>query len=142
MLPEIGSRSHSNESLVRDLKQYTQNDLTYGKNKLVALSGIAKHLHQDQSSEYLAGLWTDSSDKLLRCLLWSVSNHDVGSLTSGEVIYGKQVSEYRARSWSWASLDGQIDFDVPQSAFRWTVEIISAKTTLKTSEALKLCMVK
>jgi hypothetical protein len=65
-----------------------------------------------------------------------LSNHDVGSLNYDEVINGKQVSEYRAPSWSWASLDGQIDFDVPRSAFRWTAEIISAKTTLKTPEAL------
>jgi hypothetical protein len=64
--------------------------LTYESDRLPTLSAIAQDIKSDLTGEYLAGLW----EKFLpEDLLW-------------EVLEPKDsAKEYRALSWSWASLD-------------------------------------
>ena len=85
-----------------DLVQYyTRCNLTMSKDKLVAISGIVKRLQPLFKTDYLAGLWEEN---LLQQLLWHVDFHK-------EVrrdLAGEERPEYRAPSWSWASIDAPI----------------------------------
>ncbi|KAF8848723.1 HET-domain-containing protein, partial [Acephala macrosclerotiorum] len=74
------------------VQSLTACDLTREKDKLPAISGLAKILHSSRADQYfLSGLW--SSD-LREQLLW------VSASKSGSRF------EWRAPSWSWASLNG------------------------------------
>jgi hypothetical protein len=74
-------------------------DLTYQSDKLIAIAGVAKHIFSlwpDSTTEYLAGLW---SYDLIISLLWSIREPIDTSL---------RLENYRAPSWSWAALNGEI----------------------------------
>ena len=79
---------------------YTAGDLTVASNKLVALSGLAKKMQIMLQDEYLAGLWNGT---LASDLLWMVIN---GKQANG--LPSKRPDQYRAPSWTWATLDGHI----------------------------------
>ncbi|KAL8787745.1 MAG: hypothetical protein Q9213_002065 [Squamulea squamosa] len=72
---------------------YTAGELTVASDKLVAISGLAKNMQTLLQDEYLAGLWKGT---LPSDLLWKV----VGGST--------RATQYRAPTWSWAALDGQV----------------------------------
>ena len=75
------------------VKQYSRADLTFPeKDKLYAISGLARLIGIED--EYLDGLWRK---ELPRQLLWS----------TGEG-WHRRPAQYRAPSWSWASIDGSI----------------------------------
>lgn len=80
------------------LQTYTRSNLTKGEDKLVAISGVAKNMRQLLNDEYLAGLWRRH---LPYHLLWFKER---ASPTS----FRLSNANYRAPSWSWASLDGEI----------------------------------
>lgn len=88
-------------SVVRD---YSSRYLTNAADKLPALSGLAAALHQRTGDEYLAGLWKKS---VLDDLLWM--NKAIYSSRGNRVAPSRQPG-YRAPSWSWASVHGNIDF--------------------------------
>ncbi|KAK6954929.1 hypothetical protein Daesc_002558 [Daldinia eschscholtzii] len=80
---------------------YSNTRLTLPRDKLVAVSGLAKdtrkalrHLKPGKH-RYLAGLW---EDYLIETLCWYVR---VGTAAT-------RATCYRALSWSWASLDGNL----------------------------------
>ncbi|KAI1264058.1 heterokaryon incompatibility protein-domain-containing protein [Xylariaceae sp. FL1019] len=75
--------------------KYTHRHLTYGWDKLPAISGLARALSLYRSSEYLAGIWRES---LLRGLFWKRNGP------------GKKSSVYRSPSWSWASQDSAVAY--------------------------------
>jgi Heterokaryon incompatibility protein (HET) len=79
----------------RIVAEYTSSGLTYGSDKLVAVSALARQVsqHSKNTGEYLAGLW---GNNLTGQLCWSSSSRTVRS------------QEYRAPSWSWACLNGTI----------------------------------
>lgn len=81
---------------------YSEANLTYDTDKLVALSGIVKVFsareHQD---EYLAGLW---KRYFASQLSWGVWGENPLS-----------YDQYIAPSWSWASIHGQVVFYYPRS---------------------------
>lgn len=85
------------EQWVRIVRLYSQCKLTKAEDRLVALSGVARHIQQQTDDEYVAGLWRNS---LLRGLLWY-------TFASGLENPAIQISKYRAPSWSWAALDYQ-----------------------------------
>ncbi|KAH9204785.1 heterokaryon incompatibility protein-domain-containing protein, partial [Leptodontidium sp. 2 PMI_412] len=73
--------------------EYSARDLTFRKDRLPALSGVARQLHtSNPSMQYLAGLWLDH---LPEALLWQ------GPLGSRDSQPGAQTP-----SWSWTSLEG------------------------------------
>ncbi|KAJ7809275.1 hypothetical protein B0H14DRAFT_2608170 [Mycena olivaceomarginata] len=73
--------------------------LTKKKDKLVAIGALASHFQSLWShSTYVAGLWTHNFP---HALLWTI------------FVAKPKPSLYRAPSWSWASVDGQIDVDLP-----------------------------
>lgn len=73
------------------VEQYSRCKLTFGKDKLVAISGVARAMPKNQHSEYLAGLW--GGEDLIRQLHWRV------------IALAPRPLEYRGPSWSWASVD-------------------------------------
>ncbi len=81
----------------RLVEGYSSCKLTKEEDKFIALSGIPRRFHSALGSEYLAGL---SRENLPMELIWRVGRAESDSVG--------QPSRYRAPSWSWASVDGQI----------------------------------
>ncbi|KXH61346.1 heterokaryon incompatibility protein [Colletotrichum nymphaeae SA-01] len=114
----------------RLLDYYNQCHLTESKDKLVAISAIAKdmkqHLtHLGESAIYLGGLWRS---RMPRNLLWQVFEP------------ANRPERYRAPSWSWASVDNTSlcsyhkcysDYSKPH---RVLVSVVEAATTPLTSD--------
>lgn len=80
------------------VKNYTKRQLTYERDKLPAFSGLAGVVQALTKDRYLAGLWESN---LIDGLLWKVD-------PSGSAKYPRK---YRAPSWSWASIDGEISMN-------------------------------
>jgi hypothetical protein len=79
---------------------YTSAHLTFARDKLPALSGIARRIHSQKGGQYLAGLWRD--ERIEAQLCWRVEEPRTRPLT------------WRAPSWSWASVDGPISYKTTQ----------------------------
>ncbi|KAG6994223.1 hypothetical protein G7Y79_00046g082740 [Physcia stellaris] len=79
---------------------YTAGELTMPSDKLVAISGVAKRMQALLQDEYLAGLWKGT---LASGLLWMVNR---GRQANG--LPSTRAAQYRAPTWSWAALDGQV----------------------------------
>jgi hypothetical protein len=75
------------------IMHYSRNQMTYEQDKLPAISGIASLFAQQLDTDYLAGLWRST---LLSDLLWEANLSDSAM---------NQPLEYRAPSWSWASVN-------------------------------------
>jgi hypothetical protein len=94
----------------RIITDYTARYLTHENDKLPALSGIAKMIQSRTGDQYLSGLWRND---ILRQLCWSST-----SITVLEHIDPQKPKDYRAPSWSWASLDGNITFSSGTPPFK------------------------
>jgi hypothetical protein len=83
---------------------YTRSQLSFPRDKLVALAGIASRMNSQRIVEghYLAGLWRAY---LPSELLWRIR-------TPG--IYSVRADPYRAPSWSWASVDVEVTRHLPR----------------------------
>ncbi|CZR52621.1 uncharacterized protein PAC_02498 [Phialocephala subalpina] len=78
------------------VQSYSECELTNDKDKLPAISGLAKILHSSRVDQYfLSGLW---SMNLWEQLLWISTSDSATRL------------EWRAPSWSWASLNTTVRF--------------------------------
>ena len=75
---------------------YTRRQLTFPNDKLVAISAIAEEFASLCNSKYLAGLWRKSFSEGLG---WHVARAPI-----------RRPSEYRAPSWSWASVNSQVEY--------------------------------
>ena len=85
---------------VKIVETYTSSLLTFGDDKLIALSGIAKRQQSEMNDQYIAGLWMKF---LPSQLLWHVSHcRQIDNTPS------VRPNKYRAPSFSWASVDGII----------------------------------
>jgi hypothetical protein len=74
---------------------YSGLKLTFEKDKLPALSGVAKQmLSQRDGDAYISGLWKST---IISDLRWTSFGRN-----------SRRPSRYRAPSWSWASLDGTV----------------------------------
>lgn len=80
--------------------RYSSRNLTKTSDKLPALSGLAHEYQARWEDEYCAGLWRRD---LWKSLLWRRDE----KFTVPEP---RRPAEYRAPSWSWASMDGRIEF--------------------------------
>ena len=98
-IDEMSSRDqvyemHWNPALV----SYTEAKLTFGRDKLVAISGVVKKLRKQTGDRYFAGLW---EGPFLHQLLWFTSHVASEDLQ-------RRSNDYRAPSWSWASIDERV----------------------------------
>jgi hypothetical protein len=87
---------HWLSSWQKEVQTYSNTELSFSqKDKLIAISGLAKKLGPPE--QYLAGLWRPClSDQLL----WVVQDDE--ALPKPR----RRTTDYRAPSWSWASMDG------------------------------------
>ncbi|KAK4984009.1 hypothetical protein LTR50_006880 [Elasticomyces elasticus] len=101
----------------RLVEEFSKRKLTKNFDKLPALSGLANLIAANTGDTYLAGLWKSS---LMTELYWSVKafephhhcedpEHDA-SMPAAHKSAVKYPSQYRAPSWSWASIDAEIDY--------------------------------
>lgn len=90
---------------VKNVAWYTKRQLTRPGDKLRAIGGIADKYHVVMEDQYLAGLWRSY---IPAGLLWR------RIVASKEGILLPRPLRYRAPSWSWASIDGEIDYDWPE----------------------------
>ena len=81
------------------LTYYTETNLTFAMDRVVALAGIAGAIAHRTSLTYVAGIWQE---------LWP---HDLMWRSDSYRTALKQPPEWRAPSWSWASRDGKIEYD-------------------------------
>jgi hypothetical protein len=79
----------------RLIENYTKRNLSYPRDKLVAISALAMHVNATLKDKYLAGLWQRNLETQL---LWE----------SQDPATAFRATDYIAPSWSWASLEGQI----------------------------------
>jgi hypothetical protein len=88
---------------------YTSCKLTRSEDKLVAISAIARIFQRLLDDQYLAGLWKRrlGSQLLWRLRLTYSDRVEAAKLSSQPLT---RHSRYRAPSWSWASVDGEIRF--------------------------------
>jgi hypothetical protein len=83
------------------VREYSLCKATYEMDKLPALSGLVKTIQSGTGDEYIAGLWKST---IGRDLTWC----------SIDPYTALRSSQYRAPSWSWAAIDGEV-FACPQS---------------------------
>lgn len=83
------------------VRLFTQGDLTFARDKLLALSGFARYVHTQKGGEYLAGLWRD--ERIEAQLCWHVDDPRMRPIV------------WRAPSWSWASVDGPVSYTPTQA---------------------------
>ncbi|KAL2062766.1 hypothetical protein VTL71DRAFT_5838 [Oculimacula yallundae] len=109
------------------VRRYSSRNLTKESDKLPALSGLAHEYCARWGGEYVAGLWKTD---LWKNLLWRRNE----TYTLPEP---KRPVEYRAPSWSWASLDGRIEFVGPSNANDGSkIQIQSVNIELKGSDPM------
>jgi hypothetical protein len=82
------------------IQLYSRTRLTYSKDKLVALSGVARQFQSVTGDQYVAGLWRTGLEVYL---CWRVErSKTLRPLPQSE------TSSYQAPSWSWASTNQPI----------------------------------
>ncbi|KAF5012675.1 hypothetical protein FDECE_1306 [Fusarium decemcellulare] len=89
---------------------FTKGLLTNPMDKLPALSGVASRFQEMTGDQYVAGLWKND---ILNQLVWEVDLFGVK----------RAPRQYRAPSFSWASVDGPVRFSKVQS-HSWTANVI------------------
>jgi hypothetical protein len=90
--PEPGQR----DQWANLIEWYSTCELTREEDKLIAISGIANVIRRNRGGLYYAGLWSDSFHA---GLLWL---RQAEELTFPD--------KWRAPSWSWASIDGPLQY--------------------------------
>lgn len=112
------------------VEEYCTLQLSFQTDKLVAIAGLARDMEKaiKRSSAlsffdedlYLAGLWKDT---FIQDSLWSIPCHNEPQLRS---------TEWRAPSWSWASVDGPVEYIKQRAgeAFAAATELIHGCSTL------------
>ncbi|KAK4951162.1 hypothetical protein LTR10_010134 [Elasticomyces elasticus] len=102
-----GDSSDSLEGWRAIVESYTSRSMSKAEDKLLAISGVALVYANILQDDYLAGLWVSH---LVLELLWRKEGRDAG-LGSGyqhTLDLKHRPVQYRAPSWSWASVDGTV----------------------------------
>ena len=93
---------HTSTSLrwIDIVKQYTMREMSDPSDKLIAISAVAQRLAsltEGDWGRYYAGIWREG---FFEQLLWTTSEGEIA----------KRPVRYRAPSWSWAAIDGRLDW--------------------------------
>ncbi|KAL2193979.1 heterokaryon incompatibility protein-domain-containing protein [Corynascus similis CBS 632.67] len=96
---------------------YSKCHFTKSEDKLYAFAGIAKLFQEVTGDRYLAGLWRS---QILHLLNWTVFTPK-----------SKHSAQYRAPSWSWASIDGPVKLHKPAAGFEFLVSVVDVGITPK-----------
>jgi hypothetical protein len=101
LLRRMGKKEHLQQWWAEVVRLFTGADLTFARDKLPALSGIARRVYSQKGGQYLAGLWRN--ERIEAQLCWRVEGSRLRPTT------------WRAPSWSWASIDGLVLYMPTQS---------------------------
>ncbi|KAK3998196.1 heterokaryon incompatibility protein 6 [Cladorrhinum sp. PSN332] len=83
------------------VEDYSRRQMSVKADKLPAIAGIAREVSRmTKSLEYAAGLWKEN---LLQDLMWYTAN--------GQDWLFRSPAEWRAPTWSWASVDAPVLYD-------------------------------
>lgn len=104
------------------VQQYSLRSLSNSSDKLSALAGIAVVFHNLWSGVYYAGIW---GQFMFQQLLWEGSPN-----FSEPETFLRKPSQYRAPTWSWASVDGRLSIPAFPYIEAHGLEFVSCKTTL------------
>lgn len=107
------------------VKLYTAANIKVSSDKLPALSGVAKRIHELSGHDYLAGIWRDSN--IEHDLCWSV-RLKYCRLT-GRCLRLSPRPKYRAPSWSWASVDDPVLPKFKLHEFELYAQVVHGWTT-------------
>jgi len=102
---------------------YSKRSLTFPADKLPAMAGLASRVRSITNDEYFAGHWRY---QLERSLFWNASDKACRPKT------------YRAPSWSWASMEGELwwDFrDTREEYHEAPIRIIDTRTAVQGQNA-------
>lgn len=94
---------------------YTRRQMSIPQDVFPAIAGVAEEYHRVTDDIYCAGLWLKH---LLIGLAWRRGTR------SGII---RRTRIWRAPSWSWASLDGAVDYDVSQHHWSFMVPLAETK---------------
>lgn len=104
------------------VKLYSRGRLSYTSDKLLAVASLARQYmvrNRLRETDYICGLWRP---QLPQALLWRTDK-------------GKRPLKYRAPTWSWASIEGDIIYpETAQSTKETCLEIISTELTHKAND--------
>jgi serine/threonine protein kinase len=102
------------------IREYSRRKLTFAKDKLPALAGVASKIAEKTGYAYVAGLWRQ--DLLPTGLHWC---RDFATIPIAR-------PPYRAPSWSWASIDSPVVWSksLPEENVSAEVEVIHCKISL------------
>lgn len=95
--PLVSQRGDFQDLWHEIVRHYSGANLTFAKDKLPALSGVARLGYNETGDLYLAGLWRDKLDEQL---CWFRSVCQPSSI--------RPRPAWRAPTWSWASIEGQV----------------------------------
>lgn len=104
------------------VRDYCSRSLSDPTDKLLAVGGIAAEFHRVWGGPYYAGLW---GKFMFQQLLWYNDEHFDDPLT-----IGRRPPTYRAPSWSWASLDGNVTVSPHPYLKPYQLEMVSCNITL------------
>lgn len=93
------------------VEDYSSRFMTFEKDKLPAMAGLENHYRTENCPDdtYLAGLWMHH---LPGSLLWRLRRVrcSLDELNIFAAFHPRRPINYRAPTWSWASLDGDITY--------------------------------
>jgi hypothetical protein len=99
------------------IEQYSPCDLTKPSDKMFAIAGIAKLFRDITGDEYIAGWW---KSRLLESLDWHVYDPQA-----------RLSADYRAPSWSWASVDGPVRPAGLSPSAEFLVKLVDVHVTMR-----------
>lgn len=83
------------------VERYSMCGLTQSKDKLVAISGLAKHVHMQTRDQYVAGMWRKNLEYQL---CW---RPEIAAIDKPV----RRIVPYVAPTWSWASMEGDVEMN-------------------------------
>ncbi|KAK6844272.1 hypothetical protein PG995_014382 [Apiospora arundinis] len=108
-------------------RQYSQLQLTFRKDVLLALSGIARRIGDTRpADEYLAGIWKST---LPYSLLWYVQDENLDKTADSNAY---RTPGLHIPSWSWASANGRIRWELPGP--HWNQHLVEVKNAQCTTD--------
>lgn len=96
------------------IKDYTRAKLTKMSDRLVALQGVATQVEGLTGQQYCAGFWLNGN--LPSSLLWTAASPPF-----------PYPEEYRAPSWSWASIDGSVNFNYDRFKGMTVIQVLGTQ---------------
>ena len=120
-LQSIDTRSKAYHFWHQQIMEYSKRRLSFAADKLPAISAVASHISGITGSRYIAGMWKDN---LIQDMCWE--RHMFESLK------WENTDEWRAPTFSWASVQGNVFYndDSPAGKGTYLTEVLETGTTL------------